>query len=118
MPTSYKRKSRKSFCQKDAKYTTAKVAGEFIGILSRLLKTFLFNLFAFVAGFASCFMMMNVLHQHDEMHQKMQLEIEQIEKIVDSIDVECKSEEQQAAKLKKALESLKQNTRATACWKR
>jgi len=48
-------KVKKSFCQDQKKYTTVKVAGEFVAILGRMLRSFLFNILVFALGFGCGF---------------------------------------------------------------
>jgi len=43
-------------CVGRKKYTTAKMAGEFLGICSRTLRSFLFNVLVFCLGFGACYM--------------------------------------------------------------
>ena len=45
----------KTMCKNRKKYTTAKMAGEFMGICSRTFKSFLFNVLIFTLGFAACY---------------------------------------------------------------
>ena len=40
-------------CNSKIKYTTARVAGEMIGIGGRVLRSFLFNMLIFVLGFSA-----------------------------------------------------------------
>ena len=40
-------------CIRKIKYTTARVAGEMIGIVGRVLRSFLFNMLIFVLGFSA-----------------------------------------------------------------
>ena len=40
-------------CNSKIKYTTARVAGEMIGIVGRVLRSFLFNMLIFVLGFSA-----------------------------------------------------------------
>ena len=102
------KRMRKNFCQSSASYKTAKVAGEFIGILRRLFTSFLFNVFVFIAGFGCCFIVMEVNHQNQKSKVTETIVAEVERKLV---DMEIASEEasKKNVEVKEALEKLKDN---------
>ena len=103
-----KKKMRKNFCQSSASYKTAKVAGEFIGILRRLFTSFLFNVFVFIAGFGCCFIVMEVNNQKQKGKTTKTIVAEVEQKLV---EMEIASEEasKKNVEVKEALKNLKDN---------
>lgn len=103
-----KKRMRKNFCQSSVSYKTAKVAGEFIGILRRLFTSFLFNVFVFIAGFGCCFIVMEMNHQKQKSKETKTIVAEVEQKLV---EMEIASEEasKKNVEVKEALEKLKDN---------
>lgn len=103
------KKVRKNFCQDSTRYKTARVAGEFIGILARLSRSFLFNIFAFAAGFGCCFIVVDVNWQHERSKVSETKIVEEVEKKLGemkAIDAELHHKQDEA---REALEKLKDN---------
>lgn len=97
---------RKSFCQESARYSTARVAGEFIGLLSRLSRSFLFNIFAFAAGFGCCFMVIEVNWEKQRSKTDTQI-VAEVEKKLTEMQVIDSEMSHKREEVKEALENLK-----------
>lgn len=103
-----KKRMRKNFCQSSASYKTAKVVGEFIGILRRLFTSFLFNVFVFIAGFGCCFIVMEVNYQKQKSKASEMIVAEVEQKLVE-MEIANEEASKKNVEVKEALEKLKDN---------
>ena len=70
-------------CIRKIKYTTARVVGEMIGIVGRVLRSFLFNMLIFVLGFSAGYSYVTTM---DHYHAKRCTYAKYIQKIENKID--------------------------------
>lgn len=84
-------------CMSKRQYSTMKFAGEFVGLVGRVLKSFLFNLLVFIVGFSLAYIF---VVSHVQMKakksvdvqfvQQLEKDLEQQKKIVEKLEQQVK----------------------------